>query len=112
MKLDKNQTLFCNKINQEKINDILEEIFQKMGAFNYNKGYVPESILLSPNVYIKIKKERSNVLITKNGNDYILTMKIILDDSMIMAKDLDKKDKFKLKSIFPKINRGNQRCSK
>ena len=105
MKLDKNQTLFCNKINQEKINDILEEIFQKMGAFNYNKGYVPESILLSPNVYIKIKKERSNVLITKNGNDYILTMKIILDEEQILAKKLSFKDKLKLDRMFPKIDR-------
>ncbi len=105
MKLDKNQTLFCNKINQEKINDILEEIFQKMGAFNYNKGYVPESILLSPNVYIKIKKERSNVLITKNGNDYILTMKIILDDENIMGKKLSFRDRLNLNKIFPKIDR-------
>lgn len=112
MKVDKNTTLICTNLDKEKTNDLLEEIFQKMGAFNYHQGYIPENILLNPNDYMRIKKEKSNVLITKYGNDYILTMKIILDDSMIMAKDLDKKDKFKLKSIFPKINRGNQLCSK
>ena len=105
MKLDKNHTLFCNKINKIKVNDILEEIFLKMGAFNYNKEYIPESILLNPNDYIKIKQDKSNVLINKDGNDYILTMKIILDEDKIMAKKLNFKEKKNFSKFFPKIDR-------
>lgn len=112
MRVDKNTTLICTNLNKEKINDLLEEIFQKMGAFEYHQGHTPKNILLNPNDYMRIKKEKSNVLITKDGNDYILTMKIILDDSMIMAKELHQKDKIKLRNLFPKINRGNQLCSK
>ncbi len=107
MKVDKTKTLICTNINKEKINDILEEIFQKMGAFEYYQGYVPENILLNLNDYMKIKKEKSNVLIVKNGEYYILTMKIILDDSVVKAKNLNKKDKSILRSMFPKIKRGN-----
>lgn len=105
MKLDKNQTLFCNNINKIKVNDILEEIFLKIGAFNYNKGYIPESILLNPNDYIKIKQDKSNVLINKDGNDYILTMKIILDEDKIMAKKFNFKEKKNFSKFFPKIDR-------
>lgn len=105
MKLDNNQTLFCNNINKIKVNDILEEIFFKMGAFNYNKGYIPESILLNPNDYIKIKQDKSNVLINKDGNDYILTMKIILDEDKIMAKKFNFKEKKNFSKFFPKIDR-------
>ncbi len=107
MRVDKNKTLICTNLNKAKINDLLGEIFQRMFNFRYNLKYMPESILLSPTDYMRIRKEASNVLIAKDGNDYILSMRIILDDSMIKAKELNKKEKFKLRNMFPKIKRGN-----
>lgn len=106
MKVDKNKTLICTSIKKDNINDLLEEIFQKMGAFNYCRCYMPENILLNPKDYMKIKKERSNVIIQKNNNNYILCMKIILDDKSIFPKKIKFKDKLKLNNMFPHLNRG------
>lgn len=110
MKLDKNKTLFCDKINLNgklEVNDILEQIFQKMGAFNYHCGYIPESILLNPNDYIKIKKEKDNVISNKEDGEYILTMKIILNDNLVRARKMSFKDKAWIKKLFPQNRRKN-----
>ncbi len=102
MRVDKNKTLICTNLNKDKINDLLGEIFQKMNSFEYHQGYISENILLSPNDYMKIRKQAPNVLIEKDGNDYILSMKIILDDEKIFAKKLGIKDRLNIRSLFPK----------
>lgn len=106
MKLDKKSTLICDELKTGlNVNDLLSEIFIKMSIFNYYKGYVPEKILLSTNVYQKIKNEKPDVLISKNDSDYILTMKIILTDKKIFAKKLNFKEKKELSKYFPKLNK-------
>lgn len=77
MILDRKNTIFCDRIPKMKMNDLLGEIFKRLGLFNNFYGYCPENILLSANDYFRIQKERPDVIIKKDNNYYILGMKIV-----------------------------------
>lgn len=105
MNLEKNNTLFCDKIERLEMNELLGEIFRKLSVFNINKGYCPDNILLRYEDYLRIKKERPNVISIKDDKEYILCMCIYKINKNIN----DKKPRFinKINSLFNKKNRGS-----
>lgn len=103
--LSKKATLFCDKLDKLKINDLLSEIFYKLSNFNYYNGYCPKNIVLKKSDYEMIKKEKSHLIITKDNEDYILGMKIKVVTPNIFAKKLNFKERKKIQSLFPKLQK-------
>lgn len=105
MKIEKSNTLICTNIKSEKINDLLGEIFRKLTNFNIHNGYCPENILLTHEDYLRIEKERLDLISLKDNDKYILCMKIIVEDNRLFPKKIKFKDKLKLDSMFPRLKR-------
>lgn len=76
--MKKNSILYCERILYQNITELLNEIFRKLINYNIFNGFCPENILLTEEEYKLIKKERSNVISSKEDGNYILCMKVVL----------------------------------
>ncbi|MBQ9607826.1 MAG: hypothetical protein IJV15_00105 [Lachnospiraceae bacterium] len=76
MRLEKYNTVYCDRFKYTKLNDLLGEIFRKLINFNTFYGYWPKNLLIKYSDLERIKKEKSNIISTKNGQDYILGMAV------------------------------------
>lgn len=74
MNIERNNTIYCDRFNYTKLNDLLGEIFRRFSNFNRFNGYCPSNLIIKYTDYQRIKKEKSNIISTKNGQDYILGM--------------------------------------
>lgn len=76
LEINKSNTVFCDRLQNLKMNDFLNEIFKRLSTFNRINGYCPDNITLNYEDYLRIKKERPGLILTKDGQDYILCMRI------------------------------------
>ena len=74
MKIENYNTVYCDRFRYTKLNELLGEILRKFSNFITYNGYSPKNLLIKYRDYKKIKKEKSNIISTKNGQDYILGM--------------------------------------
>ena len=74
MNIEKYNTVYCDRFKYEKLNELLGEIFRKLINFIRFYGYSPSTLLIKYTDYKKIKKEKPNIISSKNGQDYILGM--------------------------------------
>ena len=74
MNIERYNTVYCDRFQYSKLNDLLGEIFRKFSYFTRFYGYSPSNLLIKYNDYSRIKKEKSNIISTKDGQDYILGM--------------------------------------
>lgn len=76
MNIERYNTIYCDRFEYKKLNDLLGEIFRKFSNFNRFYGYCPSNLVIKHSDLVKIKKEKSNVISSKNGQDYILGMAV------------------------------------
>ncbi len=76
MNIEKYNTIFCDRVDYKNLNDLLGEIFRRLINFDRFYGYCPSNLLIKYSDYQRIKKEKSNIISTKNGQDYILCMRV------------------------------------
>lgn len=76
MIIERFNTIYCDRFEYTKLNDLLGEIFKRLVNFNRFYGYCPSNLLIRHSDLEKIRKEKSNVISTKNGQDYILGMAV------------------------------------
>ncbi len=76
LEISKNNTVFCDKLPNLKMNDLLNEIFKRLSTFNRINNYCPDNITLNHNDYLRIKEERPELILTRDEQDYILCMRI------------------------------------
>lgn len=76
--IDKTNTIFVDKYEYEKTNDLLNEILRRLETFNRFNGYTPENVQLNVNQYYEIMEYRPE-LIKKIDTSYytILNMKVV-----------------------------------
>lgn len=74
MIIERFNTIYCDRFKYTKLNDLLGEIFRKLVNFNRFYGYSPSNLFIKYSDLEKIRKEKSNIISSKNGQDYILGM--------------------------------------
>lgn len=77
MIIERFNTIYCDRFEYTKLNDLLGEIFKRLVNFNKFYGYCPSNLFIKYSDLEKIRKEKSNIISTKNGQDYILCMRVI-----------------------------------
>ncbi len=78
IRINKTNTVFCDKIPYLKMNDLLTEIFNRASNFNRFNGYYADNILLKFEDLLRIRKERNDLISKKEDGEYILCLKILI----------------------------------
>lgn len=73
-----NNNIYVDRYDYKNVNDLLNEILSKMINFNKMNGNIPECVRMTAKQYYDIRKYKDDLIKYKDGNYYILCMKIII----------------------------------
>lgn len=75
--MDKN-IIYVDRYDYKNVNDLLNEILSKMIGYNRVNGNIPECVRMTVKQYYNIRKYKDDLIEYKNGNYYILCMKVVI----------------------------------
>ena len=74
----KKETIYVDRYDYKNENDLLGEIFKQMSSFQRFNGYMPENVRMTVEEYNAIRKYKADLIKYREGNYYILCMKVVL----------------------------------
>ena len=73
-----NSNIYVDRYDYKNVNDLLNEILNKMIGYNKINGTIPGCIKMTVNQYYDIRKYKTDLIKYKDGNYYILCMKVVI----------------------------------
>lgn len=73
-----NNNIYVDRYDYKDVNDLLNEILNKTINYNRMNGDIPECVRMTINQYYDIRKYKDDLIEYKNGNYYILCMKVVI----------------------------------
>ena len=73
-----NNNIYVDRYDYKDVNDLLNEILNKTINYNRMNGNIPECVRMTINQYYDIRKYKADLIKYKDGNYYILCMKVVI----------------------------------
>jgi hypothetical protein len=70
--------IYVDRYNYKNVKDLLNEILNRTIGYNRANGTIPECVKMTAKQYYAIRKYKSDLIKYKDGNYYILCMRVVL----------------------------------
>ena len=74
----KKEIIYVDRYDYKNINDLLGEIFKQMSNYSRYNGNIPKEVRMTAKEYYAIREYKADLFKERDGNYYILCMKVVL----------------------------------